>query len=147
MSRARAEEAHGQAALLLRAAGQRYTAARRAIVAALRAADRPLAIPELRRRARGLAQSSTYRNLVVLEEAGVVACVRADATPRWELAEGILGHHHHLVCARCGEVRDVRMTPALERALDAGLAGLARAAGYALDGHRLDLIGRCRRCR
>ena len=77
----------------------------------------------------------------------MVACVRADATPRWELAEGILGHHHHLVCARCGEVRDVRMTTALERALDAGLAGLARGAGYALDGHRLDLIGRCRSCR
>ena len=50
--------------------GQRLTANRQALLDALTAAARPLTIPEILDRRPDLAQSSVYRNLVVLEEAG-----------------------------------------------------------------------------
>jgi Fe2+ or Zn2+ uptake regulation protein len=36
---------------------------------------------------------------------------------------------------------------ALERDLDVALAKLAKGEGFALDHHRLDLVGRCASCR
>ena len=61
--------------------GQRFTAGRRDIVAALSGADRPLSIPEILSITKGLAQSSAYRNLAVLENAGVV--IRVITTDEW----------------------------------------------------------------
>ena len=65
----------------------------------------------------------------------------------YELAEHLTGHHHHLVCSACGAVRDVVVPDALERDLDVALAKLAKREGFALDHHRLDLVGRCASCR
>ena len=49
-----------------------------------------------------------YRNLTVLEDAGVISrVVTHDEWARFELAEDIGGHHHHLICEQCGTVRDV----------------------------------------
>ena len=50
----------------------RYTSGRRQIVSSLRAAGGPVTLPELLAMASDLAQSSAYRNLSILEEAGVV---------------------------------------------------------------------------
>ena len=117
----------------------------------LAAADRPLIIQQLIKRASStkkvLAQSSLYRNLVVLENVGVVQRVfSTDEVARYELNDEILGHHHHLVCSKCGEVLDVRIPEALELNLDAALLQIAKRSGFKLDQHRLDLIGRCSKC-
>ena len=130
---------------------QRYTSQRRLIVTVLAAADRPLIIQQLIKRASStkkvLAQSSLYRNLVVLESVGVVQRVfSTDEIVRYELNDEILGHHHHLVCSKCGEVLDVRIPEALELNLDAALLQIAKRSGFKLDQHRLDLIGRCSKC-
>ena len=63
---------HASGAQRLRQDGQRYTTQRRALVDLLVAVDQPLTIPQLLERQPGLAQSSAYRNLAVLERAGVV---------------------------------------------------------------------------
>ncbi len=130
---------------------QRYTSQRRLIVTVLAAADRPLIIQQLIKRASStkkvLAQSSLYRNLVVLENVGVVQRVfSTDEIARYELNDEILGHHHHLVCSKCGEVLDVRIPEELELSLDAALLQIAKRSGFKLDQHRLDLIGRCSKC-
>ena len=130
---------------------QRYTSQRRLIVTVLAAADRPLIIQQLIKRASStkkvLAQSSLYRNLVVLESVGVVQRVfSTDEVARYELNDEILGHHHHLVCSKCGEVLDVRIPEELELSLDAALLQIAKRSGFKLDQHRLDLIGRCSKC-
>jgi Fe2+ or Zn2+ uptake regulation protein len=65
---------------------------------------------------------------------------------RYELTEELTEHHHHLICSRCGRVEDVEIPVGLERSIDRTLDGLARGAGFATVGHRLDLIGRCRSC-
>jgi len=128
--------------------GQRLTATRRAIVEALSAADRPMSIPEILTSGAGLAQSSVYRNLAVLERAGVVArVVTTDEWARFELSEELTGHHHHLVCSRCGAVDDVRIPDDVEADLDRALEVLAVRAGFELQHHRLDLVGVCSACR
>jgi Fe2+ or Zn2+ uptake regulation protein len=140
-------DAHQLAGERLRAIDQRYTASRRALVEALARAARPVSVPELQR-AVPTATSSLYRNLGVLEEGGVVVRVATMGdTGCYELSEDLAGHHHHLLCSGCGAVEDVVVPEAVERSLDRALGPIARRAGYALEHHRLDLIGRCRTCR
>ena len=70
--------------------GQRFTSGRRAIVESLTHAQRPLSIPEILEHTTGLAQSSAYRNLTVLENAGVVVrVITTDEWARFELSEDI----------------------------------------------------------
>ena len=91
----------------LREAGVRYTAARRAVVTALSAADGPRSAAELHRDIDAVPLSSFYRTLTVLEDAEVLAPHHgARGLTRYELAEWIGGHHHHLVCTNCGCRRD-----------------------------------------
>jgi Fe2+ or Zn2+ uptake regulation protein len=131
----------------LAAGGQRLTATREAVVDALADAARPLTLPELLAAAPALAQSSAYRILVVLEQAGVVNRVATnDDHSRYELAEDLTGHHHHLVCSRCGTVEDVPTSTKLERSLDAAAAEITRETGFRALHHRFDLVGLCGRC-
>jgi Fe2+ or Zn2+ uptake regulation protein len=141
-------ELHPVAAQRLRAQDQRYTAGRRALVDVLTDAGQPLTIPQLLERRRDLAQSSVYRNLAVLERAGVVRrIVTSDEFARYELAEDLTEHHHHhLICTHCGDVTDFTVPARLETDLDATTAKVARSTGFLVDHHRLDLVGICPRC-
>lgn len=131
----------------LRAAGRRYTGQRRRLVELLAEAGRPMTIPDILVVRSDLKQSSVYRNLADLEQAGVVRRVATDeGFGRYELAEDLIGHHHHLVCERCGRIRDVDVPPDVERTLDRALDRIAKRAGFAHVSHRLDLVGLCADC-
>jgi Fur family transcriptional regulator, ferric uptake regulator len=131
----------------LRNAGQRYTAKRRSLVELLERASKPLSIPDILAGRRRLAQSSVYRNLAVLEHAHVVRrIVTGEEFARFELAEDLTGHHHHLVCSNCGTVQDVTIPTRLEHSVERALDEVATATGFAGVSHRLDLIGTCRAC-
>ena len=139
---------HAEIATRLAAVEQRYTANRRAIVDVLEAATRPLTIQEILERRSSLAQSSAYRNLGVLEETGVVhRVVSSDEFARYELAEDLTDHHHHhLICRACGTVADFTVSSDIEATLAHALERAAAAHDFAAEDHRLDLVGRCRRC-
>jgi Fe2+ or Zn2+ uptake regulation protein len=140
-------DVHDLAAGRLRAHGQRYTTGRRRLVSALVAAGQPVAIPDLLQQDRGVAQSSAYRNLAVLEEAGVVCrIVTSDEFARWELTEDLTEHHHHLICTSCGSVADVTLSPTIERSLDRAITAVESETGFRTDEHRLDLLGTCTTC-
>lgn len=141
-------ELHVAAASSLRQVGQRYTSRRRALVEVLDTASRPLSIPEiLKLRRPRLPQSSVYRNLAVLEHAGVVRrVISTDEFTRYELAENLTSHHHHLVCSRCGNVEDFTPPPELERSVERARAAVGASADFNTDAHRLDFIGTCRDC-
>ncbi len=140
-------ELHETTAARLRADQQRYTPRRRAVVDILATAGQPLALPEILSRGDALAQSSVYRNLVVLEQAGVVRRVTStDDFARYELAEDLTEHHHHLVCSACGGVEDFTAPPALERSLRRAVEDVEGATGFAATHHRLDLVGVCSAC-
>jgi Fe2+ or Zn2+ uptake regulation protein len=138
---------HDTVARLLHAHAQRLTPTRQRIIDVLAGASGPLTIPEILAASDGLAQSSVYRNLVVLEEAGVVhRMMTRDEFARYELAEDLTGHHHHLVCSTCGRVEDLPATAALERSVAAAVEDAAQRAGFTTQHHRLDLVGVCSRC-
>lgn len=140
-------ELDATAAARLRDTDQRYTVSRRRIVGILAAAGRPLTIAEVQAAGDGLPQSSVYRNIAVLEQAGVVRRVMAtDEFARFELDEALTEHHHHLVCASCGTVVDFTMSPALEQTLDRAIDSVGRDTGFTVQSHRLDLVGLCARC-
>ncbi len=132
---------------LLRQDDQRYTKGRRALVATLRAVGQPVTIPQILAASDGLAQSSVYRNLVVLEDAGVVTrIITNDDFARYELAERLTHHHHHLICSSCGDVTDFSRDDLAEASLDDALHEIAAQVGFAVETHRLDLVGICASC-
>jgi Fe2+ or Zn2+ uptake regulation protein len=146
-ARAIDDTVHATVDARLRRAGQRYTDQRRRLVEILALARSPLSMPDIVRGRRGLAQSSVYRNLSGLVEAGVVRrIVTEEEFGRYELAEDLTGHHHHVICSNCGRTRDVTLPAAVERTLDRTLDGVARRAGFAGVSHRLDLFGTCHEC-
>jgi Fe2+ or Zn2+ uptake regulation protein len=132
----------------LRADGQRYTTGRRALVELLVEVDQPITIPQLLEHRQGLAQSSAYRNLAVLERAGVVhRIVTTDEFARYELAEDLTQHHHHhLICSACGDVADFTVPAPVEHELETALSKVAKRAGFNTASHRLDLVGTCASC-
>lgn len=139
---------HEQVATRLREGDQRYTTGRRRVVRVLGEASGPLTIPQILDADPALAQSSVYRNLAILEEVGAVSrVVSTDDFARYELAEDLSEHHHHLICSECGDVADFSLESAVETDLERALHGAARRAGFAPDHHRLDLVGVCPSCR
>ncbi len=130
----------------LRAAGLRNSRSRQQVVDVLVRAGRPLSLPEVLAADGELAQSSAYRNLGELVEVGVARRVEsADDHARFELHESLTGHHHHLVCTSCGRVDDFAVPDDFEAGIDAMVVA-AEAQGFAIDGHRFDLLGRCAHC-
>jgi Fur family ferric uptake transcriptional regulator len=140
---------HDTIALRLAGLDQRYTPLRRALVDALAVSARPMTVPEIVTAAPGLPQSSAYRNVTALMEAGVVRrVVGADDHGRYELSEEISGHHHHhLVCGSCGKVEDVSPSERLERAIGDAARSVGGDQGYLVTEHRIELVGLCPVCR
>ena len=140
-------EVDNEVAALLRRADQRYTTGRRRVVEALQAGVGPLTITQILEADPGLPKSSVYRNLTILEEVGAVTRIlTGDDFSRYELAEHLTGHHHHLICSDCGDVADFRLEEAVESELDAVLHQAATRAGFDVNAHRLDLYGSCGKC-
>lgn len=136
-----------QVAALLRQADQRYTRGRRRLVAVLQTGAGPLTITQILDADGSLAQSSVYRNLAVLEEVGAVTrIVTHDDFARYELAEHLTDHHHHLICSSCGDVADFALDTRTETSLDRALHRVADEVGFDMETHRLDLVGTCVAC-
>jgi len=126
---------------------QRYTTGRRRILDALLAADGPVTLPELLAGQPSLAQSSAYRNLSIMEDAGIVRrLVHGGEHAHYELAEDLTEHHHHLICENCGLIRDITLNARLERSLDSAFDGVARAEGFSPRHHAIDIYGKCAAC-
>ena len=116
------------------------------MIARLQGAGQPLTIPELLEGS-DLPQSSAYRNIAVLEQAGAVHRIVTSADfARYELAEDLTEHHHHLICSSCGTVEDFTAPPALERSLHKAVGEVESSTGFSAQHHRLDLVGTCKGC-
>ncbi len=131
----------------LHAINQRVTPRRRALLGALRSFNKPVAIAELRTQLPGEALSSLYRNLEVLMRAGVVErIVTSGDFARFELAEVVAEHHHHVICEQCGAIEDIDAPHALEDVLHDTVAQVSTTSAFTITGHRLDLLGLCPAC-
>jgi Fur family ferric uptake transcriptional regulator len=138
---------HDLVEICLRRVDQRYTPGRRAIVEFLAANGHPVSIADIAAELPGVPRSSAYRHLVDLQGAGVVRRIAAnDEFARFELAEDLTEHHHHLLCTSCGRVIDVTPTPAFERTVNRVVEELAAQQGFHPTSHALDIIGKCSDC-
>jgi Fur family transcriptional regulator, ferric uptake regulator len=141
-------ELHGVVEHRLRRADQRYTAGRRAIIDLLVSTGHPVSIEDIAERLPGVPRSSAYRHLTDLETAGIVRRVTAnDEFTRFELAEDLTEHHHHLLCVNCGKVIDVTLPADFEKDVSKAVGELADAERFEAHSHRLDILGICAACR
>ena len=126
----------------------RYTTGRRVVVDALDGVDGPRSAAELSDIiGDSVPLSSLYRSLAVLQEAGVLAPhYSSPGLTRYELAEWLSGHHHHLVCIDCGQVQDLPAVDPIEDRLQEIVADIAREASFTGMHHALEIEGRCLRC-
>src|SRR5215218_3620906 len=88
------------------------------------------------------------RTLVELEQAGAVTRYpgAGGGHARYELSEELVGHHHHLVCSRCGRIEDDPVPPEVDAGLASLLDAVATRTGFTVTDHRLELRGLCERC-
>ena len=126
----------------------RYTAGRRWVVRVMLDLGGPVTTAQLLSAVDDVVPlSSLYRTMALLDGAGITHKTHdAGGVARYELAEWLLGHHHHLVCIECGEVSDIELAPGHEQGLDEIVDEAATAEGFAVLGHRIDIEGRCRQC-
>ena len=132
----------------LGAFGVRYTRGRKTVVATLAGADGPLSAAEIHETLRGTVPlSSLYRSLAVLEEADVLAPHHGTkGLTRYELAEWLRGHHHHLICVDCGSVEDVEVSDRHERQVTDVVEAISASAEFTPVNHALEIEGRCAEC-
>ena len=141
-------ELHRAVAARLAEDDQLYTTNRRTVVDQLLAAGAPISLPDLLAATDSLAQSSAYRSLAVLEDAGVVRRLsHLGDHALFELDEHLTEHHHHLICEACGLVVDVTLPEPVEQAMDRGFDAVAAQAGFTPAHHSVDIYGTCASCR
>lgn len=142
------DDVHRAVAARLADHDQQYTPNRRAVVDALAEAGGPITLPDLLATDASLAQSSAYRSLAVLVDAGVVRrLVHVGDHALFELDEHLTEHHHHLVCESCGSVLDVTLPGSVEAEMDRSFHQVATVSGFAPRRHTVDIYGTCADCR
>lgn len=86
--------------------------------------------------------ATVYRTMKLLAECGLATARQfGDGQTRYEAAAG-RAHHDHLICTGCGDIVEF----ANER-IEALQALVARRHGFEVESHRLELYGRCAKCK
>lgn len=86
--------------------------------------------------------ATVYRTMKLLAECGLAVPRQFEGgQTRYEPAVG-RAHHDHLICTACGEIVEF----ANDR-IEALQARVAARHGFEVDTHKLELYGRCARCR
>jgi Fur family ferric uptake transcriptional regulator len=134
----------GAAEALLRAHGLRPTGQRLGILEELRREPNDVTAQQLydrlRRRGHPIGLATVYRTLDALVDAGLIE-------PLTHFRDALCyrlcrdGHHHHLVCAECHSIAELR-----ECDLQEPLARAAAEHGFLATGHHLEVTGLCAAC-
>lgn len=140
-------ELHSQISNRLTQQDHRYTKGRKQLVELLARAGQPMTLPDIVGADPKMARSSAYRNLDVLVRCGVIRRINSWGDyAHFELAEPLLGHHHHLICTSCGNIEDIHLDSVVELLVDMRLNEIADRSGFTPTHHSLDLHGLCAHC-
>jgi Fur family ferric uptake transcriptional regulator len=127
--------------LQLEARGHRVTPSRRAVIAAVLQQSDHFSVDDVLHRCHGAGRATVFRTIRLLTDLGVICRVLLeDGSLHYRVSQR--GHHHHLVCTACGTVRDLDQCAITDLMRD-----LSDASGYEIEGHWLELYGRCAACR
>lgn len=130
----------------LRERGYKITPQRRVILEALTKLGKAASALEIVASARqvfpDMSLDTVYRNLNLFTDIGVTSQVnlRGGEASRFEIERD--GHHHHLVCLKCGDAVCLDFCPIDEQDIAA-----AEMHGFKVMGHVLELYGYCPACR
>lgn len=127
--------------------GHRAGGARKAVVELLASeggcVDADAVTERLRARGEKVGTASVYRALGLLTDLGLLQRVSLPESPaRFELVLPGGGHHHHLVCDRCG-----RTAPFSDEALEQAVDAVGERSSFDVSSHEIVLRGECERCR
>jgi Fur family transcriptional regulator, ferric uptake regulator len=106
-----------------------------------------LKVDELLDRVRRLdprvSQATVYRTLKLLKECGLAEERRFDdGQARYEPADEGDEHHDHLICTRCNQIVEF-----VHDRIEALQDQVAKAHGFVVTHHRMELYGLCAKCR
>ncbi len=129
----------------VRRRGERWTPQREAVVRTLFASDEHLTAEHLHLKAKVQDQSisfaTVYRTVKLLVDIGAAHKRQfAEGSAAFEPAIG-RDHHDHLVCEHCGRIIEF-LDPRIELLQEE----VARAHGFALRHHRMEMFGLCAAC-
>ena len=120
--------------------GYRPTAPRRAIIDILEEKQEGFTAEEIGSELPGVGRATIFRTIKLLMEVGVICRLNLlDGAPKYSLSR--VGHHHHTVCVKCGNVGEFRatMVERMMRALGNNIPG-------EIVGHRIELYVICDKC-
>lgn len=122
----------------------RSTRQRAAVSAALASVDDFRSAQELhdllRKRGDAVGLTTVYRTLQALSDAGQIDVLRTgDGESIYRRCSG--GHHHHLVCLRCGKAVEVE-----DSQVEQWAETVARAHGFIDVQHTVEVFGLCSPC-
>jgi Fur family ferric uptake transcriptional regulator len=121
--------------------GHRLTTSRRRVLDALTQAPAHFTVDDVLHAARGVGRATVFRTMKLLQDLNVVCRVlMEDGSLHYRLSTR--GHHHHLVCRQCGRVEDFATCD-----VSTLVEQLARNTRYEIEGHWLEVYGRCDSCR
>ena len=90
----------------------------------------------------GIGIVTIYRTIEMLSDLGLICCVYGEGNYRSYLIRRPEAHHHHLVCSGCKKV--IEFT---DCDIDELEQRLSRKTGFMIEGHLLEVWGRCPDCR
>ncbi len=120
--------------------GYRSTGPRRAIIRVLDGKQEGFTAEEIGNELPWVGRATIFRTIKLLVEVGVICRLNLiDGAPRYSLSR--VGHHHHTVCVKCGNVGEFRAATVerLMKAIGGDIPG-------DIVGHRIELYVTCGRC-
>lgn len=129
----------------LRDAGFKITNARSTVIRVMEDAGGHVTsaqiVEAVARRDPSIGRASVFRTLELLSRLSLIRPTYVDGSgaPVFVLLPD--GHHHHIVCTRCGRVIEFH-----DCGLDVLAADLERASGVQISGHLLEFYGTCADC-
>jgi Fe2+ or Zn2+ uptake regulation protein len=126
-------------------AGYSDTASRRAVVDVLCSSRTGVTPSDLVTRGRRshahLGQVTVYRTLEILEHLGLVRKLhQEDGCSSWVVTSAT--HGHHVICRSCGTAVEFEGC-----SIDAVLKRVSQSTGFSIEGHWLEMFGKCPACR
>jgi len=134
---------------LLSSRGFRLTRPRQAVLKVFAETEGPMSAAEIYSRIEGhrIDLVSVYRTIRLLQDIGVVRVAGSGpGFQRFELSEEFTGHHHHLICQVCGQIKELANCMLEGKALDLLKKRTLRSVGFMITDHDVQLFGRCANC-
>lgn len=123
---------------ILKSNGYKITLPRRHLFSLFHESDVPMGIKEITYELRTVDRATVYRNIELFSETGIIKEVVFNGDKKYELSDQYQGHHHHIVCEKCGLITKIE-----SKELEKTIAKLTKKTGYKHLNHQFEIIGLC----